>query len=146
MHPILPIYTLYTTTRHRYGEIAIVDSDDFRRSELYSADVDAVLRPRMVILRLIYDKFKGKRAYHEGVDEMPMSHWTTFVTKMYLVNKEFTIRKARIIFAISRLGGVDDYAQQVGAARFINTINTTVYSSILNIHIQSNVSATYLRT
>ena len=118
MHPILPIYTLYTTTRHRYGEIAIVDSDDFRRSELYSADVDAVLRPRMVILRLIYDKFKGKRAYHEGVDEMPMSHWTTFVTKMYLVNKEFTIRKARIIFAISRLGGVDDYAQQVKATRF----------------------------
>ena len=95
-----------------------MDSDDFRRSELYSADVDAVLRPRMVILRLIYDKFKGKRAYHEGVDEMPISHWTTFVTKMYLVNKEFTIRKARIIFAISRLGGVDDYAQQVKAKRF----------------------------
>ena len=95
--------------------------------------MDAVLRPRMVILRLIYDKFKGKRAYHEGVDEMPMSHWTTFVTKMYLVNKEFTIRKARIIFAISRLGGVDDYAQQVRATRFNN---------YLYIHIQSMLKTT----
>ena len=69
----------------------------------------------MLCLRSVSDldeshcRFKGKRAYHDGIDEMSLANWMTFVQTMYLINQEFTMRKAHICFAISRMGGIDDY-------------------------------------
>ena len=95
-------------TLKRFGHHGIHSADTWRRSELYTTEMDDLFRPHRRVLRLIFFKYKGKTAQNAGLDEMDMPHFIKFVEDCNLIDTDYSFRDAKLAFTYSRMRVISD--------------------------------------
>ena len=111
------IPTLANLRAHLTAE-ATCDSNDFRKERLYNAEADAALRSFRRALSYLFKAYGGDQKR----DGMSRAEWLRFCEDTRLIDKDFTQREARLVFAWSKMTVVDDVAcrKRAGELTFVD--------------------------
>jgi len=81
--------------------------NDFRNDRLYNEEVDDIYRPKLLLLKKIFEA-NTKDKPGSATKMMSLAEWTTFCEQTELLNDDFTKRECQLCFVWSKMRVTDE--------------------------------------